>query len=105
MLFFATTVWGLLATLFPSFRWPLLGLYRCTLVGIAVAGSIVDYKLLFRKTWPEDTEEGKKQRHEDYEATHRSAATRIRNVMMKLGGIYVKCGCVASSESLRFGAE
>lgn len=72
-----------------DFRRVLLAGKRCALIGVAVAGCIVDYKMLFRKTWAED-EAGHAQRHEDYEDCHRRCAERIREVLKKNGGIYIK---------------
>jgi len=51
--------------------------------------AVVDYKILFRKSWDE-TEEGLRQRHLDYEATHWKAATRLMEALRSLGGIYIK---------------
>lgn len=81
-----------------DFRRVLLAGKRCALIGVAVAGCIVDYKMLFRKTWAED-EVGNAQRHEDYEDCHRGCAERIREVLKKNGGIYIKVrALLASSE-------
>lgn len=62
---------------------------RCTRVGWAVTLCVIDYKMLFRKTW-DDSDEGRAQRHEDYEATHLKCAVRLREVLKKNGGIYIK---------------
>ncbi|GAA5938003.1 hypothetical protein JCM3775_002427 [Rhodotorula graminis] len=64
---------------------------RCTVIAWAVTRGVMDYKALFRKTWDE-TDEGYAQRHNDYEETHRKAATRLMEAMRKLGGIYIKLG-------------
>ncbi|GAA6025867.1 hypothetical protein JCM11491_004751 [Sporobolomyces phaffii] len=64
---------------------------RCATIAYAVLRAVVDYKLLFRKTW-DDTPEGQRQRHEDYEATHWKAATRLMEALRSLGGIYIKLG-------------
>ncbi|KAI5475176.1 hypothetical protein MNV49_001863 [Pseudohyphozyma bogoriensis] len=50
-------------------------------------------------TWP-DTPEGKAQRHEDYEETHRRCAVRIREVLKTNGGIYIKMGQHLSAVNL-----
>lgn len=60
----------------------------------------MEYKLLFRKTWDETTQEGKDRRHEDYEDCHRRCAVRLREVLKKNGGIYIKV-----SESYLSGTE
>ncbi|GAA6062591.1 hypothetical protein JCM10212_004186 [Sporobolomyces blumeae] len=65
---------------------------RCGTIAWAVVLAVVDYKKLFRKTWDESTEEGRRQRHEDYEATHWKAATRLMESLKELGGIYIKLG-------------
>ncbi|GAA5887140.1 hypothetical protein JCM16303_002202, partial [Sporobolomyces ruberrimus] len=64
---------------------------RCATIAYAVLRAVIDYKILFRKTWDE-TPEGLKQRHEDYEATHWKAATRLMEALRSLGGIYIKLG-------------
>ena len=66
-----------------------LAVERCATIAYAVLRAVIDYKLLFRKTW-EDTEEGRKQRHLDYESTHWKAATRLMEALRSLGGIYIK---------------
>ncbi|KAM0790557.1 hypothetical protein ACM66B_004426 [Microbotryomycetes sp. NB124-2] len=76
---------------FAPFRHLVIAADRCLRVGWAVFWCIVDYKVLFRKEWP-DTPEGKQQRHEDYENTHSKCAVRIREVLKKNGGIYIKLG-------------
>ncbi|KAK4056946.1 hypothetical protein OIO90_001846 [Microbotryomycetes sp. JL221] len=81
----------LLYNVFAPFRHLLIAADRCARVGWAVLWCIVDYKLLFRKEW-DQTEEGRKQRHEDYESTHWKCAVRIREVLKKNGGIYIKLG-------------
>ncbi|GAA5998893.1 hypothetical protein JCM5350_003662 [Sporobolomyces pararoseus] len=68
-----------------------LAVERCATIAYAVLRAVIDYKLLFRKTW-EDTEEGRKQRHLDYESTHWKAATRLMEALRSLGGIYIKLG-------------
>ncbi|GAA5840887.1 hypothetical protein JCM11251_007630 [Rhodosporidiobolus azoricus] len=73
------------------FRHSVIAVERCATIGYAVVRGVIDYKLLFRKSWP-DTEEGRVQRHEDYEATHWSAATRLSQTLRALGGIYIKLG-------------
>lgn len=72
-----------------SFRHGVIAVERCATIAWAVVRAIIDYKLLFRKSWPE-TEEGLKQRHEDYENTHWTAAVRLREALKKLGGVYIK---------------
>lgn len=67
----------------------MIAVERCTTIAWAVVRAIIDYKLLFRKSWP-DTEEGRKQRHQDYENTHWGAAVRLREALKKLGGVYIK---------------
>ncbi|GAA6057204.1 hypothetical protein NBRC10513_000774 [Rhodotorula toruloides] len=74
-----------------SFRHGVIAVERCTTIAWAVMRAIIDYKLLFRKSWPE-TEEGMKQRHDDYENTHWTAAVRLREALKKLGGVYIKLG-------------
>jgi len=66
-----------------------LAVERCATIAYAVLRAVIDYKILFRKTW-EDTEEGMKQRHLDYESTHWKAATRLMEALRSLGGIYIK---------------
>lgn len=82
---------ALLATYHFSgdFRRLVLAGQRCFRVGWAVVRCMVDYKMLFRKTWAED-EAGKAQRHDDYEACHLGCAIRLREVLKKNGGIYIK---------------
>jgi aarF domain-containing kinase len=55
----------------------------------AVARCIVDYKLLFSKTWPE-TEQGALERHLAYKRCHKRCAERILQVLKANGGIYIK---------------
>ncbi|KAL8279161.1 hypothetical protein RQP46_008417 [Phenoliferia psychrophenolica] len=74
-----------------DFRRVVLAAQRCYRVGWAVVRCIIDYKMLFRKTWTED-EEGKLERHNDYEACHLGCAIRLREVLKKNGGIYIKLG-------------
>ncbi|TNY24280.1 ABC1 family-domain-containing protein [Rhodotorula diobovata] len=64
---------------------------RCAVIAWAVTRGVMDYKALFRKTW-DDSPEGHRQRHDDYEETHRRAATRLMEAMRQLGGIYIKLG-------------
>ncbi|GAA6050542.1 hypothetical protein JCM3770_005591 [Rhodotorula araucariae] len=64
---------------------------RCAVIAWAVTRGVLDYKALFRKTW-DDTDEGREQRHRDYEETHWRAATRLMEAMRRLGGIYIKLG-------------
>lgn len=64
---------------------------RCAVIAWAVTRGVMDYKALFRKTW-DDSPEGQRQRHDDYEETHRRAATRLMEAMRQLGGIYIKLG-------------
>ncbi|KAM0752712.1 ABC1-domain-containing protein [Meredithblackwellia eburnea MCA 4105] len=74
-----------------DFRRLVLAAERCTRVGWAVVLCIIDYKMLFRKTWSEDAE-GKAIRHQDYEDCHSRCAVRLREVLKKNGGIYIKLG-------------
>ncbi|CEQ40463.1 SPOSA6832_02081 [Sporobolomyces salmonicolor] len=73
------------------FRHGVIAAQRCATIAWAVSMAVVDYKLLFRKTWPA-TEEGRKQRHQDYESTHWRAASRLMEALRSLGGIYIKLG-------------
>lgn len=75
----------------PTFRYQIVGLLRCSRVGLAVLGAIWDYTLLFEKVWDDDPI-GRAQRHLDYETTHLTAARRILQVLKINGGIYVKLG-------------
>ncbi|GAA5841252.1 hypothetical protein JCM3766R1_001716 [Sporobolomyces carnicolor] len=68
-----------------------LAVERCATIAYAVLRAVIDYKLLFRQTW-DDTPEGQRERHEDYEATHWKAATRLMEALRSLGGIYIKLG-------------
>ncbi|GAA5823077.1 hypothetical protein JCM5353_007878 [Sporobolomyces roseus] len=68
-----------------------LAVERCATIAYAVMRAVVDYKILFRKSWDE-TEEGMRQRHLDYEATHWKAASRLMEALRSLGGIYIKLG-------------
>lgn len=93
----AATVLAVLAALFvlyhtvPPFRRLVIAADRCSRVGWAVLRCIIDYKILFRGSWP-DTPEGKQERHEAYETCHHNCAVRIREVLKKNGGIYIKLG-------------
>ncbi|GAA6040136.1 hypothetical protein JCM8097_002046 [Rhodosporidiobolus ruineniae] len=80
-----------LYNLYTPFRHGTIAVQRCATIGWAVIRGVIDYKLLFRKSWPE-TEEGRDQRHRDYEATHWSAAARLSETLRRLGGIYIKLG-------------
>lgn len=71
------------------FRHAVIAVERCAVIGWAVLRAVVDYKLLFRKEWPE-TVEGHAQRHQDYEDTHWKAAHRLMEALRQLGGIYIK---------------
>jgi aarF domain-containing kinase len=71
------------------FRHGVIAVERCAVIGWAVLRAVVDYKLLFRKEWPE-TAEGHAQRHQDYEDTHWKAAHRLMEALRQLGGIYIK---------------
>ncbi|GAA5873968.1 hypothetical protein JCM3774_004054 [Rhodotorula dairenensis] len=73
------------------FRHGVIAVERCAVIGWAVGRAVVDYKLLFRKEWP-DTAEGRAQRHFDYENTHWKAAHRLMESLRQLGGIYIKLG-------------
>ncbi|GAA6025882.1 hypothetical protein JCM8202_004719 [Rhodotorula sphaerocarpa] len=73
------------------FRHGVIAVKRCAVIGYTVLRAVIDYKLLFRKTW-EDSDEGRKQRHEDYENTHWRAAHRLMESLRSLGGIYIKLG-------------
>ncbi|TKA53349.1 hypothetical protein B0A53_04367 [Rhodotorula sp. CCFEE 5036] len=73
------------------FRHGVIAVERCAVIGWAVLRAVVDYKLLFRKEWPE-TAEGHAQRHQDYEDTHWKAAHRLMEALRQLGGIYIKLG-------------
>ncbi|GAA96334.1 hypothetical protein E5Q_03000 [Mixia osmundae IAM 14324] len=77
------------------FRLFTLAIGRCTLVGIAVGHCIVDYKLLFRRTFTD-----KEERHQAYEACHKKCAERILEVLKTNGGIYIKLGQHLSSVQL-----
>ncbi|SCV71311.1 BQ2448_2899 [Microbotryum intermedium] len=90
---------ALLYNLSATFRRLVIAIDRCSRVGIAVAQCIVDYKILFRGEWP-DTPEGKQQRHDAYENCHSKCAVRIREVLKKNGGIYIKLGQHLSSVQL-----
>ncbi|SCZ91250.1 BZ3500_MvSof-1268-A1-R1_Chr1-2g01286 [Microbotryum saponariae] len=89
----------LLYNLSAPFRRLVIAIDRCSRVGIAVAQCIVDYKILFRGEWP-DTPEGQQQRHQAYEDCHTKCAVRIREVLKKNGGIYIKLGQHLSSVQL-----
>ncbi|KDE02639.1 ABC1-B atypical protein kinase [Microbotryum lychnidis-dioicae p1A1 Lamole] len=89
----------LLYNLSATFRRLVTAIDRCSRVGIAVAQCIVDYKILFRGEWP-DTPEGQQQRHQAYENCHSKCAVRIREVLKKNGGIYIKLGQHLSSVQL-----
>lgn len=101
-LVYALAILLLLAALYQfstTFRRLVIAAKRCSVVAAVVAGVIVDYKLLFRKEWP-DTDEGRQQRHEDYEATHKRSAERVRAACIANGGIYIKLGQHLSSVQL-----
>ncbi|GAA6006906.1 ABC1 kinase family protein [Rhodotorula paludigena] len=72
-------------------RHGVIAVERCATIGYAVVRAMIDYKLLFRMTW-EDSDEGRAQRHQDYEDTHWRAAVRLREALRQLGGIYIKLG-------------
>lgn len=82
---------ALIATYYLSndFRRIILAGKRSANVGYGVARCIIDYKLLFRNVWDED-EAGKIKRHNDFEDCHRKCAVRMREVLKKNGGIYIK---------------
>ncbi|BGP13038.1 hypothetical protein JCM10213v2_000957 [Rhodosporidiobolus nylandii] len=73
------------------FRYSVIAIERCGTIGYAVIRGVLDYKALFRKSWP-DTNEGQAQRHKDYEETHWKAASRLSETLRRLGGIYIKLG-------------
>lgn len=81
------------------FRHGVIAVERCAVIGWAVLRAVVDYKLLFRKEWPE-TVEGHAQRHRDYEDTHWKAAHRLMEALRQLGGIYIKVGTARRGLSL-----
>lgn len=81
-----------------DFRRVVLAAKRSANVGWAVIGCIIDYKALFRKTWAED-EEGRMIRHLDYENCHRKCAERVRDVLKKNGGIYIKVSLLPAAPS------
>lgn len=58
-----------------SFRTFVIATDRCGAIGLGVVKCIVDYKILFSKTWSDDAE-GKAKRHDDYEACHTKCAVR-----------------------------
>ena len=62
---------------------------RCGRIGTAVVLCIIDYKMLFYNT---DALPGTASRHDAYEACHLRCAERIRDVLKKNGGIYIKLG-------------
>lgn len=68
---------------------------RCGRIGVAVVRCIVDYKLLFYNT---DALPGTATRHDAYEACHLRCAERIRDVLKKNGGIYIKLGNSSHSQ-------
>lgn len=76
-------------SLSSDFRRIILAGKRSANVGWGVARCIVDYKLLFRNVWDED-DAGKIKRHNDFEDCHRKCAVRMREVLKKNGGIYIK---------------
>ncbi|KAH8916969.1 ABC1-domain-containing protein [Atractiella rhizophila] len=78
-----------------------LSLTRGMNVGLAVAMSIVDYKVLFyRIERLEKDEEGRKERHRLFTTTHTRSAVRIREALKRNGGIYIKLGQHLSSVQL-----
>jgi aarF domain-containing kinase len=89
------------------FRHFTIAVQRCTRVGFAVFGCIIDYKLLFRKAWPGEDDpaaanyrEAREARHQAYSDCHRRCAERILAVLKRNGGIYVKLGQHLSSVQL-----
>ncbi|KAL5635976.1 hypothetical protein ACGC1H_004698 [Rhizoctonia solani] len=69
-----------------------LAVVRCSRVGKAVIESIVDYKILFARSIPDDAK-----RTQAYASCHRRSAERVLHALQLNGGIYIKLGQHMSS--------
>ncbi|CAE6478417.1 unnamed protein product [Rhizoctonia solani] len=69
-----------------------LAVVRCSRVGKAVIQSIVDYKILFARSIPDDAK-----RTQAYSSCHKRSAERVLNALQLNGGIYIKLGQHMSS--------
>ncbi|CAE6536693.1 unnamed protein product [Rhizoctonia solani] len=69
-----------------------LAVVRCSRVGKAVIESIVDYKILFARSIPDDAK-----RTQAYSSCHKRSAERVLNALQLNGGIYIKLGQHMSS--------
>lgn len=57
----------------PTFRTVTIAAGRCGAIGYGVVRCMIDYKILFSKSWSDD-EAGKKERHDAYEECHTKCA-------------------------------
>ncbi|KAG8691923.1 hypothetical protein FRC11_004852 [Ceratobasidium sp. 423] len=69
-----------------------LAVVRCSRVGEAVIESIVDYKILFARSIPDDAK-----RAHAYSSCHKRSAERVLHALQLNGGIYIKLGQHMSS--------
>ncbi|EJU04280.1 ABC1-domain-containing protein [Dacryopinax primogenitus] len=74
------------------FRHTLLAVQRCSIFGIAVAASIIDYKITLNSSYytPEEM-------FDAYSRCHKRSALRVLQALKTNGGIYIKMGQHVSS--------